>query len=202
MITWKCVRALTSNVWSNLQRQWFKCLGQSIWDHPILRTLTSFLEMREHMSFKVWLAHLITCTGGEKIAPGDDIDNSKAMWRMAPSLLNSWFIRRHRSCMHILGCVDLAVSSICSTNHHSLHGSQWGSPSMEFQANYHTYNMFYYLEDEIYPKCKTFEKPIPSPKGKKQLQLHNAQLASRKNVERAFGILQAQFAIGWGPTRF
>jgi hypothetical protein len=38
-------------------------------------------------------------------------------------------------------------------------------------------------------------KPVIQPKVKKQPQFHNAQAAARKDVERAFAILQAQFAI-------
>jgi hypothetical protein len=41
------------------------------------------------------------------------------------------------------------------------------------------------------PKWETFVKPLIAPNGKKELHFHNAQAASRKDVERAFGILQA-----------
>ena len=45
-------------------------------------------------------------------------------------------------------------------------------------------------------------KPLKKPEGKKNLDFHNAQAAARKYVERAFGILQAQFAIVRGLARF
>ena len=73
---------------------------------------------------------------------------------------------------------------------------------MEFVANGHTYNYGYYLADGIYPRWQTFVKPVKNPQGKKVLDLHNAQAAARKDVKRAFGILQAQFAIVRGPARF
>ena len=46
--------------------------------------------------------------------------------------------------------------------------------------------------------CEAIEKT----ESKKNLYFHNAQAAARKDVERAFGILQAQFAIVRGPARF
>jgi hypothetical protein len=75
-------------------------------------------------------------------------------------------------------------------------------PQVEFQANNRTYNYGYYLADGIYPRWQTFVKPVSKPKGKMQTSFHAAQAAARKDVERAFGILQAQFAIVRGPARF
>jgi hypothetical protein len=75
-------------------------------------------------------------------------------------------------------------------------------PPVEFEANGHTYNYGYYLVDGIYPRWRTFVKPVVKPQGKKQLDFHNAQVVASKDVERAFGILQAQFAIVRGPARF
>jgi hypothetical protein len=45
-------------------------------------------------------------------------------------------------------------------------------------------------------------KPVVNPEGKKQVDFHNAHAAARKDVERVFGILKAQFSIVQGPTRF
>uniref|UniRef100_A0A453SSU8 DDE Tnp4 domain-containing protein n=2 Tax=Aegilops tauschii subsp. strangulata TaxID=200361 RepID=A0A453SSU8_AEGTS len=75
-------------------------------------------------------------------------------------------------------------------------------PPVQFVANGRTYNYGYYLADGIYPKWQTFVKPLKKSEGKKNLDFHNAQAAARKDVERAFGILQAQFAIVRGPARF
>jgi hypothetical protein len=73
---------------------------------------------------------------------------------------------------------------------------------VEFEANGHKYNYGYFLTDGIYPRWQTFVKPVIQPRGKKQTQFHNAQVAARKDVERAFEILQAQFAIVRGEARF
>jgi hypothetical protein len=71
-----------------------------------------------------------------------------------------------------------------------------------FEANGHKYNYGYFLADDIYPRWQTFVKPIIQPRDKKQTQFHNVQATARKDVERAFGILQAQFAIVRWAARF
>jgi hypothetical protein len=76
------------------------------------------------------------------------------------------------------------------------------APPMEFQANNHTYKIGYYLADGIYPRWASFMKSIVAPTSMKEVQFHNAQVVARKDVERAFGILQAQFAIVRGSARF
>jgi hypothetical protein len=62
------------------------------------------------------------------------------------------------------------------------------------------YNYGYYLADIIYPKWCIFVKPVVDPKGKKQVEFHDAQAAAQKFVERALRILQAPFAKVRAPS--
>jgi len=62
--------------------------------------------------------------------------------------------------------------------------------------------MGYYLADGIYPSWPTFVKSYRSSQGNKKSHSTQAQEAARKDVERAFGVLQSRFAIIRGPARF
>ncbi|XP_065626931.1 uncharacterized protein LOC112038335 [Quercus suber] len=74
--------------------------------------------------------------------------------------------------------------------------------AVNYSINGHEYTMGYYLADDIYLKWSTFVKTIPSPQGHKNKLFAKAQEANKKDVERAFGVLQARFAIVRGPARF
>jgi len=57
------------------------------------------------------------------------------------------------------------------------------------------YNIGYYLYDGIDPKWATFIKTIGLPQGPKPKLFAKRQESVQKDVERAFGVLQARFAI-------
>ncbi|GKD54353.1 zinc finger, CCHC-type containing protein [Tanacetum coccineum] len=60
-----------------------------------------------------------------------------------------------------------------------------------FVVNGHTYRKGYYLADGIYPAWSTFVKTFPVARDEKSLKFKRVQEAARKDIERAFGVLQA-----------
>lgn len=68
-------------------------------------------------------------------------------------------------------------------------------PPCNYTVNCRYYNMGYYLADGIYPQWAMFVKTISKPRGKKQSHFATMQETARKDVERAFGVLQAHWGI-------
>ncbi|XP_020175975.1 uncharacterized protein [Aegilops tauschii subsp. strangulata] len=62
------------------------------------------------------------------------------------------------------------------------------------------YNMGYYLVDGIYPQWVAFVKTISESRSRKQIHFATMQEAARKDVERAFGVLQAHWGIVWSAA--
>ncbi|XP_048633966.1 putative nuclease HARBI1 [Brassica napus] len=75
------------------------------------------------------------------------------------------------------------------------------APRVRYMVNGHMYKLAYYLTDGIYPNWSTFIQSIKLPQSPKQELFAKAQEAARKDVERAFGVLQARFAIVKNPVR-
>ncbi|XP_047975283.1 uncharacterized protein LOC125217789 [Salvia hispanica] len=75
-------------------------------------------------------------------------------------------------------------------------------PAIEFTANGRKHHMGYYLADDIYPKWPVFLRTISCPTDRHRDLFAQWQEAAWKDVERAFDILQAQWAIVKGPARF
>lgn len=89
-----------------------------------------------------------------------------------------------------------------------LHGSplfnavlQGNAPEVHFTVNGTSYFEGYYLTDGIYPEWSSFVKSFPCPMDPKRKKFKERQEAARKDVERAFGVLQAHWAIIRGPAR-
>ncbi|XP_047979440.1 uncharacterized protein LOC125221364 [Salvia hispanica] len=74
-------------------------------------------------------------------------------------------------------------------------------PQISFVANGTQYRRGYYLADGIYPRWPVFVKTLRQPAGAKRQYFARKQEAARKDVERAFGVLQARWAILRCPAR-
>ena len=67
------------------------------------------------------------------------------------------------------------------------------APEVSFTVNGNTYNMAYFLADGIYPKWSTIVQTISMPQCPKRKHFAKMQESARKDVERAFGVLQARY---------
>ncbi|XBH65164.1 hypothetical protein VPH35_118804 [Triticum aestivum] len=69
------------------------------------------------------------------------------------------------------------------------------SPPCNYIVKSRDYNMGYYLADGIYPRWTTFVKTISESQGKKQSHFTKMQEVARKDVKKAFGVLEAHWGI-------
>ncbi|XP_075473436.1 protein ANTAGONIST OF LIKE HETEROCHROMATIN PROTEIN 1-like [Primulina tabacum] len=79
---------------------------------------------------------------------------------------------------------------------------QENAPEINFTVNVTHYTKGYYLTDGIYPEWATFVKAFPCPEYPERRLFKERQESARKDVERAFGVLQSRWAIVRGPARY
>ncbi|KAL6875691.1 hypothetical protein ACP4OV_013204 [Aristida adscensionis] len=82
-----------------------------------------------------------------------------------------------------------------------IHELQGEAPQVHFTVNGRQYNRGYYLADGIYPEWAVFVKTVPLPQLEKDKLFAKYQEGARKDVERAFGVLQSRFNIVRRPAR-
>ena len=75
------------------------------------------------------------------------------------------------------------------------------APRVRYFVNGRRYETGYYLVDGIYPEWAAFVKTIPLPQTEKDKLFAQHQEGARKDVERAFGVLQSRFTIVRRPAR-
>ena len=79
------------------------------------------------------------------------------------------------------------------------------APPCNYVIGGHEYTKGYYLADGIYPTWATFVKTVRNPVGEADCHFAKRQELVRKYVERAFGVLQARWAVvrypclSWSP---
>ncbi|WVZ50925.1 hypothetical protein U9M48_002130 [Paspalum notatum var. saurae] len=77
---------------------------------------------------------------------------------------------------------------------------QGEAPPVHFTVNGRTYDMGYYLADGIYPEWPAFVKSVRHPMERKTQRFSALQESARKDIARAFVVLQARWAVIRGPA--
>ncbi|XP_071687480.1 uncharacterized protein [Rutidosis leptorrhynchoides] len=75
------------------------------------------------------------------------------------------------------------------------------APEVRYTINTHKFTKGYYLVDGIHPEWATLVKSFKCPLEPKNVKFKRFQEAARKDVERAFGVLQGRWAILKHPAR-
>jgi hypothetical protein len=75
------------------------------------------------------------------------------------------------------------------------------APQISYEINGNLYDKGYYLVDGIFPSWPTFVKTVRNPADRKCKRFAKEQEAAKKDVERAFGVLQSRWAIVCYPAR-
>ncbi|XP_026383542.1 uncharacterized protein LOC113279039 [Papaver somniferum] len=77
------------------------------------------------------------------------------------------------------------------------------APPCNYVINGHQYHMGYFLTDGIYPKLTTiiqaFSQTLEVPE---YVRFNKYQMAKRKDVEHAFGVLQGKYRIVGSPCKY
>ncbi|XP_056863932.1 uncharacterized protein LOC108852297 [Raphanus sativus] len=114
------------------------------------------------------------------------------------------YIGEHRGFPGMIGSIDCTFNDINVLDRSPvfddlIHGQV---PQVTYSVNGREYHLTYYLTDGIYPKWATFIQSIPLPQSPQAVLFAQRQEAVRKDVEHAFGVLQARFAIVKNPALF
>ncbi|XP_051126415.1 uncharacterized protein LOC127248225 [Andrographis paniculata] len=75
------------------------------------------------------------------------------------------------------------------------------APPVDYEVNGSVYNLPYYLTDGIYPKHAIFMQAVRNPVTAKERAFTRLQEACRKDIERAFGVLQQKWRVLRVPAR-
>ncbi|GJY01183.1 ALP1-like protein isoform X1 [Tanacetum coccineum] len=139
-------------------------------------------------------------------------------WRNCPKALHGQFIRRDHKYpttmleavadkmlwvgMHILG-FRRANNDLNVLYGFSLFHDVLADRALEalFVVNGRTYNKSYYLIDGVYPTWATFFRTYSITRDEKTLKFKRVQESSRKDIERAFRVLQGLWEIIRQPAR-
>nr|XP_043630052.1 uncharacterized protein LOC122601351 [Erigeron canadensis] len=97
----------------------------------------------------------------------------------------------------MLGSIDCSNNNINVLNESDLFKDllQDRAPALQYTVYGEEFTKGYYLADGIYPEWATLVKSFKCPMDEKSGKFKRYQEAARKDIERAFGVLQGRWAI-------
>ncbi|GJX57198.1 putative nuclease HARBI1 [Tanacetum coccineum] len=148
-------------------------------------------------SLMVFVLGVISCFGDKYLRRPNEDDLARLLYvgeqRGFPEVVASYDLRIWLAFFGTPGpCNDINVLHRSSVFSDVLEGR---APKVSYVVNGHQKNMAYCLTDGIYPSWAVFVKSTTSPQIRKPKLFAQHQEAIRKDVERAFGVLQARFAF-------
>ncbi|XP_042449219.1 uncharacterized protein LOC122034161 [Zingiber officinale] len=142
---------------------------------------------------RMGLSPLQKCTAAiRQLAYGAPVDQSDEYLRLAETTAIDCLINFCKCVYEVFGDQYLRRPTAADTQH-----------LLEMHERRHGFlGMLGSLDYGIYPTWATFVKSFPCPEDPKRKKFKERQEAARKDVERAFGVLQARWAIVRGPVRY
>ncbi|XP_042408037.1 uncharacterized protein LOC121997600 [Zingiber officinale] len=194
-----------------------------------LENHSTIFQQRDDAVRRKGLSPLQKCTAAiHQLAYGVPADRLDEYLRMGESTAIRCLFKFYEYVIEIFGDRYLRRSNVDDVQHLlQMHDERHGFPGMlgsldcmhwkwkncpvawkgnmleiNFTVNDTAYMKDYYLTNGIYLEWATFVKAFPCPEDPKRKLFKERQESARKDVERAFGVLQSRWAIVRGPARY
>ncbi|GJX04221.1 ALP1-like protein [Tanacetum coccineum] len=155
------------------------------------------------MVFRECLKALIVCTGNGKIVQFHGRDNTVGEIKKYPTIMLEVVASQDLWIWHAFFGVAGANNDINVLDNSPLFDDLLNdtAPVVPYVVNGVGYEKGYYLADGIYPQWATFVKSFTVANDAKHAYFKKRQEGARKDVERAFGVLQGRWGIIQQPAR-
>ncbi|GKC76353.1 ALP1-like protein isoform X1 [Tanacetum coccineum] len=155
------------------------------------------------MVFRECLEALIVCTGNGKIVQFHGRDNTVGEIKKYPTIMLEAVASQDLWIWHAFFGVAGANNDINVLDNSPLFDDLLNdtAPVVPYVVNGVGYEKGYYLADGIYPQWATFVKSFTVANDAKHAYFKKRQEGARKDVERAFGVLQGRWGIIQQPAR-
>ncbi|GJV64958.1 ALP1-like protein isoform X1 [Tanacetum coccineum] len=155
------------------------------------------------MVFRECLEALIVCTGNEKIVQFHGRDNTVGEIKKYPAIMLEAVASQDLWIWHAFFGVAGANNDINVLDNSPLFDDLLDEKALvaPYVVNGVGFEKGYYLADGIYPQWVTFVKSFTVANDAKHAYFKKRQEGARKDVERAFGVLQGRWGIIQQPAR-